>query len=337
MSGQIPLGHRSPGVVFVRSHTVVAAIVGALALTACDSGAPVEESSSGESPLNLVVPFDPGGSGDGTARQLAVYAEDTCDRDIIVRNEPGGSGTVGFQSVAASPADGNTIGVASIELSILPHLGVSPIGPEDVRGIMQYSEQPIAYGVPPESDIEDIEQLLTTDEDITMASAGTGSIYHIGFAGMAQEAEQQNLRNVPYNGAAGALQAVLGQETASVAVGSAEIAPYVESGQLRALAIAGDERVEEFLPGVPTLEEYGLDWTSFAILGLFAPVDTPDDVIEELNECFNEARKTESFSNYMENLGFSQEYKDAAALDAFLADEYERYQGVVEEAGLGDN
>lgn len=310
-------------------------MVGALALTSCGTDEESEGSSSGGAPLNLVVPFDPGGSADGTARQLAIYAQQTCGRDVIIRNESGGSGTVGFQSVASSAADGNTIGVASIELSILPHLGVSPIGPDDVRGIMQYSEQPIAYGVPPDSDIEDIDELLTTDEDVTMASSGTGSIYHMGFAGLAQAAEQPNIRNVPYGGAAGALQAVMGHETRAVTVGAAEIAPYVESNQLRALAIAGDKRLDDLLPGVPTVEEAGVDWTSYAILGLFAPAGTPDEDVEELNRCFNEARQSEGFSDYMDNLGFTQEYKDAAGFDNFLAEEYDRYETVVSDAGLG--
>lgn len=314
-------------------------VIGALALSSCSAEDNGEGSGQGGSgaPLNLVVPFDPGGSADGTARQLAVYAQDTCNRDIIVRNESGGSGTVGFQSVAGAAPDGNTIGSASIELSILPHLGVSPIGPDDIRGIMQYSEQPIAYGVPPNSDIEDIEEMITTDEDVTMASAGTGSVYHVGFAGMAQAADQPNIRNVPYGGAAGALQAVMGNETRAVTVGAAEIAPYIEGDQLRALAVAGDERVEDILPGVPTLQEVGVDWTSFAILGLFAPAGTPDEAIEELNSCFNEARQAEGFSNYMDNLGFTQEYKNAEDFDTFLAEEYERYGTVVDDAGLGGN
>lgn len=327
----------TPGVGTARRSIAAVTMIGALALTSCSGGDDTEGSGSGDAPLNLVVPFDPGGSADGTARQLANYAQDTCNRDIIIRNETGGSGTVGFQSVASAAPDGNTIGSASIELSILPHLGVSPVGPDDIRGIMQYSEQPIAYGVPPKSDIEDIEELLTTDEDVTMASSGTGSIYHMGFEGLAQETGQSNIRNVPYGGAAGALQAVMGNETRAVSVGAAEIAPYVEGDQLRALAVAGEERVEDILPGVPTLSEFGVDWTSFAILGLFAPAGTPDEAIEELNECFNEARQAEGFSNYMDNLGFTQEYKNAEDFDTFLSEEYERYEAVVSDAGLGDD
>lgn len=313
------------------------ALGGALALTACtDGGGPQGTDEGGGDQINLVVPFDAGGSADGTARQLAVEAEQTCGKDIVVRNETGGSGTVGFQSVASSPADGTTIGVAAIELAILPHLGVSPIGPDDVRGIMQYSEQPVAFGVPENSDIDDVEELFTTEEDVTVATSGTGSIYHIGFSGAAQTGDQPNMRNVPYSGSAPAVQATLGEETDMVTVGAAEMAPYVvEGGGLRPIAVAGEQRVD-ILPDTPTLQEIGVDWTSYAILGLFAPAGTSDEAITELNECFNEARQSESFSNYMTNLGFTQEYKDAEEFDAFLQEEHERYGRVVEQAGLGN-
>lgn len=331
MSRSIPLARRPRS--RVTGATVALVVGGVLLLTGCTEGG-AQGTGGDAGQVNIVVPFAPGGSADGTARQLVVEAEQTCGQDMIVRNETGGSGAVGFQSVASADPDGSTIGIAAIELSILPHLGVSPIGPEDVRGIMQYSEQPVAYGVPVDSGIEDIEELLSTDEDITVATSGTGSIYHIGFAGLAQEADQPNLRNVPYSGAATAIQATLGAETDMTTVGAAEIAPYVEGDQLRTLAVAGDERVD-ILPETPTLGEVGMDWTSYAILGLFAPAGTDDETIDELNACFNQARESESFSTYMDNLGFTQEYKDAAEFDAYLQDEYERYGEVIEQAGVG--
>lgn len=313
-----------------------ALLCSALLLTACTSGTEQQDSAGGSDQIDLVVPFDAGGSADGTARQLAVHAEQACGKDVIVRNETGGSGTVGFQTVASSTPDGTTIGVAAIELAILPHLGVSPIGPDDVRGIMQYSEQPVAFGVPEGSGIEDAEELFTTDEDITVATSGTGSIYHTGFAGAAQAGEQPNMRNVPYSGTAPAVQAALGQETDMVTVGAAEMAPYVvDGGGIEPLAVASDHRVD-ILPDTPTLQEIGVDWTSYAILGLFAPAGTPDETITELNECFNEARESEAFSDYMTNLGFTQEYKDAEEFDAFLDEEYQRYGDVIERAGLGN-
>lgn len=313
---------------------VILALAGVFFATGCANQNGAESFPS--KPINLIVPFSPGGSADGTTRQLATTAAETCGTDIIVRNETGGSGAVGFQSVASAAPDGYTVGTASIELSILSHLGVSPISPDDVRGVMQYSEQPIAYAVPPNSDIQSIDDVINTDTDLTVASSGTGSIYHIGFEGMAQEAGiSDKLRNVPFDGSASAIQAALGEQTDMVAVGAAEMAPYVESGQLRALAVAAETRADDIMPDVPTLDEVGIDWTSNAILGLFLPAGTPDDVTQKLNDCFNQARQNPGFAEYMDNLGFTQEHKGVADFDEFLNEEFDRYDEVVDNAGIG--
>lgn len=318
-----------------------AARVFALALSAvfggvaCGAGSASEAEFPSEQ-IEIIVPFSPGGSADQSARQLAVEAEETCGTGIIVSNQTGGAGAIGFQAVANAEPDGYTLGVAAIELAIVDHLGVTPLPPGTVRGIMQYSLQPVAYAVPRDSEWETIDDVIAASEqeDVTFATSGTGSIYHVGFAGMADEAGfLEDTVNIPFDGASAALQAVLGGQTDVVSVGAAEMAPQVESGDLRPLAVAGDERAE-ILPDAPTLEEEGIDWTSGAILGLIAPPETPDERVERLNECFDEARRSESFRNWMETSGFTQEYKNGAEFDEFLAAEYERYGRVLDAIGL---
>ncbi len=302
---------------------------------ACGSGSASETEFPSEQ-IEIVVPFSPGGSADQSARQLAVEAEETCGTGIIVSNQTGGAGAIGFQAVANAEPDGYTIGVAAIELAIVDHLGVSPLPPGTVRGIMQYSLQPIAYGVPADSEWETIGDFIAAAEegDVTVATSGTGSIYHIGFAGMAEETGVlENTVNIPFDGASAAIQAALGEQTDMVTVGAAEIAPQVETGDLRTLAVAGDERAD-ILPDTPTLEEENIEWVSGAILGLIAPPETSDERIETLNECFNEARESDSFVNWMETSGFTQEYKNGAEFDEFLASEYENYGETLDTIGL---
>jgi len=313
-----------------------------LGLAAC-GGDGADGGTAGEfrfrGPINIVVPFSPGGSADQTARQLAAEAKDSCGTNVVVRNQTGSAGAVGFQAVADAKPDGQTIGVAAIELAILKHLGVSEISNESVRGIMQYSLQPVAYAVPPDSPFQSINDVITNAKSgtVTVATSGTGSIYHIGFAGMAVEAGvADNMRNVPFDGAATALQAVLGKQTDMVSVGAAEMAPFVKDGKLRALAVAGDEKAP-ILPDTPTLKEEGIEWTSGAILGLIAPKETPDDAVQALNDCFNEARESEAMKNFMDTQGFIQEYKPAAEFDTYLAEQFTTYGEVVQATGLGSS
>jgi tripartite-type tricarboxylate transporter receptor subunit TctC len=324
-----------------RRRTVRTALLGAagLVLAGC-SGAGEEPAEDGGAfpsrPINVVVPYAPGGSADGTTRQLVAAAQETCGAQFVVRNETGGSGAVGFRAVLDAAPDGYTIGTASIELSILEHLGVVDITPDDYQGIMQYSEQPVAFAVPRDSPITSFQDLVDSDQErITVATSGTGSIYHLGYEGMALAAGVDDRTvNVPFDGASSALQAALGGQTDMVSVGAAEMRSFVESGELRALALAG-EPVDYMPDDVPTLEEMGYDWTSTAILGLYAPAGVPQERVQQLSDCFDEARQSESFTGYMETTGLNQVHRDTEEFDAFLGEEYERFGEVVEAAGMG--
>lgn len=334
------IGSQPTASIHGRTRRRAAAAVGALTLTAlvaaCGQNGEGDDTGAAfpSRPIDLIVPFAAGGSADGTARQLAAAAGDTCGVPIIVRNETGGSGAVGFNAVISADPDGNTIGVAAVELSTLPHLGVVDITPDDYSGIMQYSEQPVAYAVPKNSPLNSFKDLLAVRHQINVATSGTGSIYHLGFAGMAQKAGiQQYAINVPFDGASSALQAALGGHTDMVTVGAAEMRSFVEGGELRALALAGDP--VEYMADVPTLRSLGVDWEATAILGLIAPAGVPQDRITLLNECFNKARSSEQFTGYMSTLGLNSVYRDAAQFDAFMSQEYDRYEQVLRDAGIG--
>lgn len=310
-----------------------------LVLVGCGGGENASpEDTSGDfpsQPINLIVPYAAGGSADSTARQLAAVAQDTCGVPIIIRNATGGSGLVGFEATLSSPADGYTVGSASIELSLLGHIGIGDIQPDDYQGLMQYSEQPIAFGVPADSPYQSLQDVIDSDDRITVATSGTGGIYHMGYESMALAAGiEDRTVNVPFDGAASALQAALGDQTDMVSVGAAEMRPHIESGAIRPLAIAGDP--VDYLPDdVPTLQELGIDSETTAILGLYTPAGVPQDRIEILNECFNEARESEQFSDYMETTGLNQRYRDAQEFDQFMDEEYDRLGELVDEIGMG--
>ncbi len=304
--------------------------------TGCGSLEDSDEDFPSEA-IEVIVPWTPGGSGDQTARLLATEAEKTCGTDVIVRNQEGSSGAVAYEATENSDPNGYTVSVVGAELAILDHFGVASISPDDVRGVMQYSLQPIAYGVPQDSSLETIDDVIASAEQerMSVATSGTGSIYHVGFAGMAAEAGLgDELINVPFEGAASALQAALGGQTDLVSVGAAELAPQVQSGELRPVAVAAEEPPDGILEGVPTLKENGMDWVSGAFLGLIVSADTPDARVEKLNQCFGEARQADQFTSYMENQGFTQEYRNSAEFDAFLESEHERYGDIVEETGI---
>ena len=204
--------------------------------------------------IELIVPWDAGGGTDQTARQLASAAEDTCGANVIVSNQTGSTGAVGHRAAADAEPDGYTVGVVTVEIAMVNHLGVAQITPEDLKGVMQYNFDPAAITVGADSPYQTIDDFVSageSDEKVRVGTSGTGSIWHVSAAAMAQEVGA-DYTYVPFDGAAPAIQAVLGGQIESTAASGAEVAPQVESGDLRPLAVMGEDRID-VLPDTPTL------------------------------------------------------------------------------------
>lgn len=318
-----------------RSRRIVSLLclggLASLVLVACGGA---EDAEFPSEQIEIIVPWDAGGGTDQTARQLAAAAEDTCNTNFVVSNQPGSTGAVGFQAIADAEPDGYTVGLATVEISMINHLGIATVSPEDVRGVLQYNFDPAAFSVASDSPYENIDDVLSAaeDENIQVGTSGTGSIWHIAFAGMAQAAGVE-MTNVPFDGAAPAIAAVLGGQVGATSASGAEVASQVESGELRPLAVMGDEQLD-ILPDTPTLQEENIDWNSGAWRGLVVPNDTPDDVVGTLNQCFDEAANSEEFQQFMDENGFGVEFRSAEEFEMYMDEENERFGELIPSLGL---
>lgn len=320
---------------FCRAWKALAvASVAALALGAAACGGGSSEEFPSEQ-IELIVPWEAGGGTDQTARQLASAAEQTCGTDVIVSNQTGSTGAVGFQAAADAEPDGYTVGLVTVEVSMINHLGVAPVTPEDVRGVMQYNYDPAAISVAANSEyksVDDLAAAVESGEQLQVATSGTGSIWHVAAAGMAEEMGG-SITNVPFDGAAPAITALLGGQVDATTASGAEVAPQVESGELQPLAVMGDERIS-VLPDTPTLKQQGVDWSIGAWRGLAVPNDTPDERVNKLNNCFERAYKSEDFQQFMKKQGFGLVYKDAAGFEKYMDEEFRRFGGLIESLEL---
>jgi tripartite-type tricarboxylate transporter receptor subunit TctC len=324
-------GRRAPGSLLIFGCVVVLA----LTLAACGDATTGDGEDFPSEQIELIVPFEAGGGTDQTARQLASAAEQTCETDVIVSNQEGSAGAEGHQAGANAQPDGYTVVVATAEIAMIEHLGLAEITPEDITGVMQYNFDPAALSVSEDSPYETIDDFISAaeaGENLSIGTSGTGGIWHVSFAGMAEEAGVE-FTNVPFDGAAPAIQAVLGGQVDATSASGAEVAPQVESGELRPLAVMGEERID-ILPDTPTLQEEGIDWTSGTWRGLGVPTETPDEVVQTLNDCFEEAAQSEEFQEFMENNGFGMEITSADEFDQFMDDEYERFGEIIESVNI---
>ncbi|MFC7404196.1 Bug family tripartite tricarboxylate transporter substrate binding protein [Georgenia alba] len=306
-------------------------VVSLTAVAACGVSASEEEFPSEQ--IEIIVPWDAGGGTDLGTRQLAAAAEETCGVGMVVSNQTGGAGATGHQAMADAEPDGYTVGTATIEVTILEHLGSADVTPEDLQGVLQFQSATSVVAVPADSPYQTFADLLEaarSGEELRVATNGTGGIWDIAAAQLAEAAGFEWAERVPMDGGPGMVQATLSGDTQVLTPSGAEILAQVESGELRVLAVMGDERMDVY-PDAPTLAEEGIDLEAANWFGIVAPDGVPQDRVQALSDCFHEAAQTPEFEEFMDNQGFRIVLQQADDFEAFMDEQYERHGDLTEE------
>lgn len=240
-------------------------------------------------PVTLVCPYPPGGLGDATARTLAKGLSERWKVAVVVDNKSGATGMIGAANVAKGPGDG------SLLLCMLPEaLSVAKALNTPVGFDVQTDLHPVALSVVSgcvlavnsKSRFQSYDDLLKHARSkpgaLNFGVQGTGSAFHLGAERWAL-AERIKITSVPYKGGAPALTDLLGGELDAMFLATSLGLPYFHSGQLRPLAIATRDRIEE-MRDVSTLIERGLqDFEVPITLGVFAPSATPPALVRAIN------------------------------------------------------
>ena len=140
-------------------------------------------------------------------------------------------------------------------------------------------------------------------------------------------------KHVAYDGAAGAITDLLGEHIDAVAVSYAEVANYVESGDLKVLAVMNDKRLDS-IPDVPTCQEAGYNVVLGTWRGLGVPKDTPDEVVDQLYEIFSQAAQSDAFVDFMNKSNNVIDVLDGATFEERIKSDLETYTALVTDLGL---
>lgn len=334
-----PGAKKSPKVASRRKLTRLglagSAVFALTALAACSGDESADEFPSDT--IEFIIPYSAGGSTDVSLRLMADIAEETCGTDFIASNQTGSAGAVGFTATSNAEPDGYTVGATANEISFLQQLGVTEVSPDDVKGVMRYALNPHVMFVPADSSydsVDDIVNAAESGETINAATPGTGSAGHISLEGLALEMGTPGaFTNLPFEGDATALQAVLGGNADLIFMTMGTALPQVEAGELKPIAVAGEERLEE-LPDTPTFSESGVDWQTGAHLGLSVPPDTPDETVEVLHECLHEAIQDERFEEGMADQNFTIDHLPPQEFETYLSELEEEYGAIIDEAEI---
>ena len=304
------------------------------------SFAVAQESEFPNREIKIICPWSAGGGTDRTARKLADLVEQYLGVSVYVVNRTGGSGAVGHSAAAYAYPDGYTVGLATMELATLKHLGFSRVTYEDVEPVAQYNADPAAISVredfPADSVQEMIDLAKEREEKLRVSHSGTGAAWHLAFAGFAREVGiADDVNYLSYDGAAPAIKAVLGGEADLTPSSAVEVYPQVEAGEMKVLGVMADERLEGILPDVPTLKETGIDYSAGTWRGLVVPEGTPEERVEILSEAFEKVYNSEEFKEFMDNQGFGMKWRGPEEFGEFLADQHDVYGAVIEQLGIG--
>ena len=291
-------------------------------------------------PVEIIVPWAAGGGTDGVARAVATELSDALGTQVNVVNRTGGSGVVGHQAIASAEPDGQTLGLATVEIGMMHWQGLTDLTSEDLTGIAQVNADPAGVTVAADSQWGSAEDLLTYIEEnpgeLSASGTGQGGIWHLALIGMLLEAgmEPDAVTWVPSEGAAPALQELVAGGVDMTTASLGENKTMLDAGRAEALAVMAEEPDPNF-PDVPTLEESaGVDFQMGVWRGIAGPNGLDEDIVAEL-ECHLENIVTsDQFAEYMGNQGLGVRYRGSEEFTEFMVQDDAQKGEIMEAAGL---
>jgi tripartite-type tricarboxylate transporter receptor subunit TctC len=282
-------------------------------------------------PVQIIVPFPPGGVADLVARPMAAGLEKQLKQPVAVVNKPGAAGAVGMQSAAVSKPDGYTLLSALVSISVIPEVDELFGRPktykrEDFAPIALLSADPMIVVVKKESPFKSMADISAEAKrrpgEIMYSSSGIYGATHVPTE-MWAHAAGIKMRHIPTPGGGPALTALLGGHVDILF--SVPIIAYaqIKSGDLRPLAVTSDKRLAAY-PDVPTLKELGYDVEYYIWCGLFAPQATPKETLKVLRDAVRQVVAAPEFKNAMEKMKTPIDYRDAEDFKKFWDADAER-------------
>jgi tripartite-type tricarboxylate transporter receptor subunit TctC len=291
-------------------------------------------------PIRLVVSSAPGTPPDTLARIVAEPLSAALGQPVIVENRPGGSGTIGTDTVAKAVPDGHTIGYIG-----LPQMVASSLMREvpyditrDLVPVTQITWTANVLVVRAASPVKTIGNLVAVAKTkpgmLTYASAGNGSPSHLACELFRHKAGIE-VQHIPYKGIASGLAALMGEQVDFAFAGAATALPLVRSGKLRALATAGARRLPAF-PELPTIAELGFEGYQLNEWhGVVAPAGTSPEVVARLADALARIVMSADVRVRLENVGlYPAEKFGPEPLAALIRSEIPRWKDTVRKTGI---
>jgi len=292
-------------------------------------------------PVTVVVPWGAGGGTDATARIVAAILEKDLGQPFNVVNRTGGSGVVGHSAIATAAPDGYTIGMITVEITMMHWQGLTDLKPESYTPLALMNEDPPGVQVRADSPYKTAKDLADAIKaappgKFKASGTGQGGIWHLALIGMLQAMglKADHVPWVPSNGATPAMQDLAAGGIDVVTCSVPEAKAMIDAGKARSLAVMAQNRNPAF-PDVPTLKEAaGIDYSVGAWRGIAAPKGLPADIQQKLVAALKKANESKEFTDFMASRGFGVKWADPAGFAKFMADGNAAMGKAMEAAGL---
>jgi tripartite-type tricarboxylate transporter receptor subunit TctC len=288
--------------------------------------------------IKFVVPVQPGGGTDFLARLLAEQIGRTQGLSIVIENRPGANNIIGTEAVSRAVPDGNTLLFIAAAFVINPHLRKLNYDPlTSFEPICYLVRLPTVIVVNSASPYRTLGDLLnaahTKPGDLTLASAGPASGFHIGFEKL-KRAANVDMTFVPYPGSGPVITALLGGHVTSAFAEYPAVSEQLNAGKLRALATGSRTRIE-LLPDIPTIAEAGYqDAETETWYGLTAPAKTPKETVSQLARWLMAAMQTPEVKSKLVEQGYLPVGTCGSDFAVFLRKQYDDFGRIIREANI---
>lgn len=289
-----------------------------------------------QKPLQIIVPFAPGGSADGIARVLATELSTRLGRSVFIENKAGAGGSLGLTILAKAAPDGDTISIAATgALVINPHVpgstGFDPV--RELAPVAKLIDAPLVIVANPKSGPKTILEAIATAKSspagLSYGSTGVNSSQHLSVE-MLKSMTGANFVHVPYRGSGPAALAAVAGDVPMTSTDLTAAHENIKAGNLLALGITSAAR-SKIAPDIPTIAEAGVPGYAgpSGFIAMMAPLGTPPAIIRRYSSEIAAIIAKPDVQEKIKALSGEPAYMDETQFGRYLGSESDKVKAIL--------
>jgi tripartite-type tricarboxylate transporter receptor subunit TctC len=286
--------------------------------------------------VTVIVPFAPGGNTDVMARMASTRLAEELKQPFVVENRVGAAGAIAAAFVAQAAPDGHTLLFgAAPQIAVVPKIQKVNYDPlKDLIPVSVFGTGPFILATNAATPAKTMQEYIAwaKNRKSNFGSGGTGSIGHLSGALFVARAGIDAV-HVPFNGGAPAVSALLGSQVDMYFGNASELIPQAQSGKLRILGVATDQRMPQ-LPDVPTVGELFPNFSLNSWNGFLAPAKTPQAIVDKLAQYVIAAARDPAIVAQLTKIGIVPNGTTPQEFAAQIVREQPQFDAAIDAANL---